>query len=180
MPNHLTRLALVATLASLGLAACPTVGPMPMDAGSGDADPSAQVVEIGTRGDGATFTPWTNEEIIPLVWGTQGGVMVTPAVAIDGALVSATDPALVVQLSNYDADTGEALASFPGYGPVSAIFARLDARLVNGPIFDQLDWTDIGGRRIRIRAHVQGMGVDADGEVVIQLGGAGAMPPLPG
>lgn len=174
-------LALFAALAALGLAACPSAAaPSALDAGGGDANEPGALVEIGTRGDGATFTPWTDEEIIPLVWGAQGGVMVTPAVAIDGALVSAIDPALVVSLSNYDADTGAQLTEFPGFGPVNAIFARLDARLVNGPIFDQLGWTDLSGQRVRIRAHVEGMGVIANGEVVIVLGSAGTMPPLPG
>ena len=172
------HLALLAAAASVGLAACPTV-PAPSDA-AGDASRSGSPLEIGTRGDGATFTAWSDGEIIPLVWGAQGGVMVTPTVAIDGALVSAIDPTLVIELRNYDADTGERLVDFAGYGPLTAIFARLDGRLVNGPIFDQLGWTDMPGRHIRIQAHVDGMGVEANGEVVIELGAAGTMPPLPG
>jgi hypothetical protein len=174
------RLSLLPALACVALAACMGVTAPPIDGGDQDTGPHGAVVEIGTRGDGATFIPWTNEEIIPLVWGSQGGVMVTPAVAIDGALVSATDPSLVVQLWNYDAATGEAFAGFGGYGPVISFFARLDARLVNGPIQDQLGWTDMAGQRVRLRAHVEGMGVDANGEVTIVLGSAGTMPITPG
>jgi hypothetical protein len=181
MPDRTAaRLSISCAIIALALVACSAAAPGTTDAASEDAITPEHLVEIGTRGDGAMFTPWSNEEIIPLVWGAQGGVMVTPAVAIDGALVPAVDPTLVVQLENYDATTGARLADFPGYGPVNAFFARLDARLVNGPIFDQLGWTDDSGRRVRIHAHVLGMGVDAHGEVTIVLGSAGAMPLTPG
>ena len=175
------HLVFVAALATLG--ACSTAT-TPVDASGGDAPAPGDGgpvgdIEIGLRGDGAVFTPWHDGDTIPLMWGPQGGVMVTPAVAIDGALVSGVDPTLEVQLENLDPATGMPLASFPGYGPVRAIFARLDRRLVNGPIFDQLGWTDMTGTHLRLRAHVRGTGLDLTGEVEIVLGSAGAMPPPP-
>ena len=165
---------LLLLLGALGCAAPAT----PVDAArsdGGDAASSGPIVEIGLRGDGAVFTPWTDGETVTLVWGSQGGVMVTPTVAIDGRLISATDPTLEIELSNIDPATGMQM-SFPGYGPVRSIFARLDQRLANGPILDQLGWTDMPGQRVILRAHVSGMGVDARGEVEIVLGSAGPAP----
>lgn len=135
------------------------------------------VVEIGTRASGAVFTPWHDGEMIPLVWGPQGGVMVTPAVAIDGTLVSATDPALDVEIANLTLPDRAPLAEFPRFGPVRALFARLDRRLVDGPIYDQLGWTEMPGRHVILRAHVSGMGVDVVGEVEIILASSGTVPP---
>lgn len=166
--------------ASLGLlvAACTHPGPVAEDASSPDAGDAAEhpLVEIGTRASGAVFTPWHDGDTIPLVWGPQGGVMVTPAVAIDGTLVSATDPALDVVISNLTVPARAPLADFPGYGPVHALFARLDTRLVNGPIYDQLGWTETPGIHLIVQAHVSGMGIDAWGEVEIVLASSGTTP----
>ena len=159
-------------LGCAGQSAAPVDAAMPDDAYDGGPPPG---VEIGLRADGAVFTPWHDGETVPLVWGLQGGVMVTPAVAIDGHLVSATDPTLEISITNIDPATGMPM-SFPGYGPVRGIFARLDQRLVNGPIQDQLGWTDMAGQHVRLRAHVGGMGLSLDGEVEVVLGSAGPGP----
>jgi hypothetical protein len=141
------------------------------------ADTGVPTVLIGTRGDGATFTPWHDGDSIPLVWGPQGGVMITPSVAIDGALVSGTDPGLDVTLQNLTVPDHTPLADFPGYGPVHALFARLDTLLVDGPIYDQLGWSDVSGQRILVRARVMGSGIDASGQVEILLAPTSTAPP---
>ncbi len=146
-----------------------------LDARPPDASTAAHV-EIGTRGSGATFTPWRDGATVPLVWGSQGGVMLTPAVAIDGALVAGDAPGLDVSLENLVAPDRTPLEGFPGYGPVHALFARLDTRLVDGPLYDQLGWSDMPGRRLILRARVVGDGVDAVGEIEVVLGSAGSGP----
>lgn len=138
-----------------------------VDASVPGADAWRPVVEIGTRETGAVFTPWHDGDAIPLVRGPQGGVMVTPAVAIDGVLVPGTDPSFDVVIQNLHEITRSPLAEFPGFGPVHAIFARIDTRLVNGPIFDQLGWIEEPGQQLVLRARVTGNGVDAVGEVHI-------------
>jgi hypothetical protein len=158
------------TAAVLVALACATPQP-PTDAALPDA--STARVEIGLRESGAVFTPWHDGDVIPLVWGPQGGVMITPSVAIDGTLVSDASPALDVALSNLVLPGLTPLDSFPGYGPVHALFARLDARLVNGPIFDQLGWTETPGLQLRLRAHVSGSGIDAVGSVDIVVAPSG-------
>jgi hypothetical protein len=140
----------------------PDTGPLP-DAGH-------PVVEIGTRASGAVFTPWHDGDAIEEQWGPQGGVMVTPAVAIDGMLIAEPSPALDVLIQNYTLPDRAPLGSFPILGPTRALFARLDTRLVDGPIFDQIGWSDMTGRRLLIRARVSGMGIDATGEVEIVVG----------
>lgn len=175
------RLPLAALLALALFPSCSTSGSASSDAGPRtDAprpDTGVPTVLIGTRGDGATFTPWQDGDSIPLVWGPQGGVMITPSVAIDGALVSGTDPGLDVTLQNLTVPDHTPLADFPGYGPVHALFARLDTLLVDGPIYDQLAWSDVSGRRLLIRARVMGSGIDATGQVEIVLAPTSSAPP---
>ena len=101
--------------------------------------------------------------------------MITPAVAIDGAFVSGSDPVLTVGLRNLDPATGQALTSFPGYGPVTAVFARLGTRVVNGPIYDQLGWTDMPGAHLTIEASVEiAPGRDGTARISVVLSGVGA------
>lgn len=148
--------------------------PSTTDAGATDA--GRPVVQIGTRESGAIFTPWHDGDAIPLVRGPQGGVMITPSVAIDGALVPGIDPSFDVVIQNLRASDRAPLADFPGFGPVHAIFARLDTLLVNGPIFDQLGWTEMPGQELIVRARVTGNGVDAAGEVRITTAPSGVAP----
>lgn len=177
---------LASALALLGVvllvaAACggPTPGAdasSPSDAAATDAA-TGPVVQIGTRESGAVFTPWHDGEVVPMVYGPQGGVMITPAVAIDGSLVSGTDPGLDVVLSNLVLPDRVPLGEFPGYGPVHSLFARLDTLLVNGPIFDQIGWTPPASHDLVVRARVMGPGLDAHGEVQIVLSLSSAPPP---
>lgn len=152
--------------------ACGTPTPSTYDAGP-PHDAGHVLVEIGTRESGAIFTPWHDGDTIPLVRGPQGGVMLTPSVAIDGALVSGTDPSFDVVISNLTPPERVPLGEFPGVGPLRAIFARLDARLVDGPIYDQTGWTETPGVPLIVRARVTGNGIDAFGEVQIVLGASG-------
>ena len=165
-----------ATILAALLVAC--TGPMaPSDAMQPSVEAGTPRVEIGTRESGARFTPWHDGDTIPLVWGSQGGVMITPAVAIDGSLISAVDPALIVTVTNLRAADHAPFIEFPGVGPLRALFARLDARLVDGPIFDQLGWSETPGLRMIVQARVTGMGVDAIGEVAIVIGPSGTTAP---
>lgn len=148
--------------------ACHT-DPVPIDVGP-RPDSGRAHVEIGTRESGAIFTPWHDGDAIAEQWGPQGGVMVTPAVAIDGSLISEASPGLDIVLSNYSLPDRAPLGSFPTLGPLRGLFARLDTRLVNGPLYDQIGWSDMTGQRLLIRARVTGMGIDATGEVEIVVG----------
>lgn len=161
--------------ALISLAGCAgPAGASTIDAAPPGHDAARPRVEIGTRESGAIFTPWHDGDAIPLVRGPQGGVMIVPAVAIDGALAPGVDPSFDVTLWNFTLPDRAPLGEFPGVGPLHALFARLDARLVDGPIFDQLGWNEMPGQRLLIRARVTGDGVDALGEVEIVTAPSGA------
>jgi hypothetical protein len=158
--------------------ACGPPGPVPSeDAATPTQDAARPTVEIGTRESGAMFTPWHDGDAIPEAWGPQGGVMITPAVAIDGRLVDGESPSLDVTIENFLLPDETPLPGFPTLGPLRAFFVRLDTRLVDGPLFDQLGWSDLTGTRVLVRAHVRGPGLDAVGEVRIVVGNA-LTPPM--
>lgn len=133
-------------------------------------------IEIGTFTNGDTFVPWHDGDVVPTVWGPQGGVMITPSVTLDGALVTGSYPALVVQLDNLVLPALTPVDGFGTYGPTMTLFARVGPRVIGGPIYDQLAWSPVSGP-LRVRAHVTGMGVDVMGQVDVVLGDAGSSPP---
>ncbi len=146
--------------------ACTSASSAP-DAARGDGEVPA-VLEIGTYTNGDTFSPWHDGDTIAQVWGPQGGVMITPGVALDGAWVTGAYPTLVASLENLVLPSLTPLAEFPTYGPTTSVFARVGPRVIGGPIYDQLGWTPVTGP-LRVRAHVTGPGVDLFGVVDIVL-----------
>ena len=160
--------ALLAVAISLVALACQTAA-APLDAGPRPDTGPHPMVEIGAQ-EGGVFTRWNDGDVVAEQFGPQGGVMVTPSVAIDGALVSGDAPALDVVISNFTLPDRAPLGQFPILGPMRVPFARLGTHLVGGAFFDQIGWSDTSGRHLLVRARVTGMGIDATGEVEIVVG----------
>lgn len=129
----------------------------------GDAGQS--VVQIGALDASSSFVAWHDDDSIPLVRGPQGGVMLTPNLAIDGALVAGDAPMLQITLSNWTLPGPAPLPDFATLGPFSYPFTRIGSQLVSGQLYDQLSWTEAPGQTVILRVHVEGPGLDAVGEV---------------
>lgn len=157
-------------LVALALACTPAASTP--DAGPNDAN--RPFVEIGTR-EGDVFTAWHDGDTVPQVRGPQGGMMITPAVRLDGALASGDAPELTLLIQNFTLPGLTPFQDFAGYGPVAQPFDRVASSLEVGPIFDQLSWNDVTGLRMQVRARVTtSAGLDARGQVDVVLGSPGA------
>lgn len=155
-------------LALVVLVACGTATTSPArDASMAPTDAAQDgLVQIGEVG-GAIFTPWHDGSTVLIVHGPQGGVMVTPNVAIDGAAISGTDPMLTITLTNESFPGPVPLEGFTTVGPVTYPFTRIGSLFVSGQLYDQIGWVETPGQSLRIGAHVQGPGIDATTHVRI-------------
>lgn len=163
-----------AELADAAHDAAPLIDVPAVDAPVADAWPATDagqaIVQIGGLDASSSFVAWHDDQTIPLVHGPQGGVMVTPNIAIDGALVAGDSPMLELTLTNLAEPGLEPLPDFPGIGPVTYPFTRIGSQLVSGQLYDQLSWAEMPGQALLLRVHVTGPGLDAVGEVRIVTG----------
>lgn len=125
-------------------------------------------------GDGV-FTAYREGGEVALVWGFQGGTMVTPAISLDGTLASGDEPVLDVTLENIDARTQQPWAFAPRMTRLLT-FARRDGRLVSASLMNQLGINDLAGQPIRLRLTVESARGPLQTEVTVTLRSAGPAP----
>ena len=133
-------------------------------------------ITVGTRESDGGFTPYTNNGEVPLVWGFQGGTMITPSISIDGALGAGDEVPFDVSLENVDATTNQAWSNYSGFAQRTMTFSRVGDRLVSSPIQDQLAFDDLPGQRMKLRVTVVTPRGNLQHEVSFTLRSAGPRP----
>jgi hypothetical protein len=128
---------------------------------------------VGTRESDGTITPYTNNGEVPLVWGFQGGTMITPSISIDGALGTGDEVPFDVSVENFDAATNQPWPNYSGFSQRTMTFSRVGNRLVSAPIQDQLAFEDLPGARMKLRVTVATPRGNLQHEVSFTLRSAG-------
>lgn len=162
--NDALAFALVAVCATSGVAGCSN---SPIVDGS---------IIVGTRESDGTLTPYTNNGEVPLVWGFQGGTMITPSISIDGALATGDEAPFDVSVENVDATTNQRWPNYGGFTQRTMTFTRVGDRLVSYPIQDQLAFDDLPGVRMKLRVTVSTPRGNLQREVSFTLRSAGPRP----
>ena len=119
-------------------------------------EPSLSVV-VGGMVDGV-FTPWDDDAVVPWVWGSQGGVMVTPTLAVPASL-AADGSFLQVEIRNrvdpdYPEDAGEVEDFSEHVEPFQ--FLESDGVLRATGVPNQIGWESPAGVRLLLDVTVRG------------------------
>ena len=93
----MNRFALFVLVVACGLIAC---GPGPVDICTDPAPGPMRTAVIGTYVDGGDFVPYVNGGETPLVFGFQGGYMVTPAIRIPAEASDGPTPCFTIRVDN--------------------------------------------------------------------------------
>lgn len=153
-------------LCALASACAPAAAP------ANDAAPDARPADATAEplrfalDEGAGLVLIEDGDAVPLVWGLQGGVMITPSLVLPGRVTGDVE----VTLENVDPSTGLVRTDFPGYGPVAMPTSTRDGATVTAPIYDQLGWTALpDGAALELRARVLAAGRTHRGVVRVVL-----------
>jgi hypothetical protein len=127
-----------------------------------------EVAEIGTRDHG--FTPWQDGDVMELVFGSQGGVMILPSFCMPAPAAGGDQACVGLTLTN-DLDGADGGPSEgEGEGPFNRRFqfSRDGERLCGGPLYDMLGYSRSDfGDTARVSVDLCGAGVHAAGEVTV-------------
>jgi len=134
-----------------------------------DPDPSITPAETRTLTIGDESGPWTDGQEVPLVWGGQGGIMVTPVLRVDGAPMAGDEPLCVLVTLVNETDVEEAA---PGLERLRVLRAS-DGGWESEPIEDFLGFapSPFVGQELTIDVTVvdQASTFEATGAVTITL-----------
>lgn len=118
----------------------------------------------------ATGTAWTGGAEVVLVFGAQGGFMITPVVEIDGALADGDEPCLRVTLEHRDPGGTTVFDEFRSRETNERFVRTIDGDLATDPIFDQLRWTPLPrGTPVEVTVTVRGESFAARSVVTVAL-----------
>lgn len=127
-------------------------------------------LRIGDTVDGA-FEPWMDGQDVPMVWGFQGGVMITPVVALDPA-VARSEVCFDLTLDNAED------VEHPGHDGELSEFRRLEQQVllvdVGGQLLterlnDQLGWSTAHDVWIDLVATLRGRSFAARGRLRVRV-----------
>ena len=118
----------------------------------------------------ATGAVWTTGAEVALVFGAQGGFMVTPVIEIDGALADGDEPCLRVTLEHRDPGGTTVFDEFRSRETTEHFVRTIDGDLATGRIFDQLRWSPLpAGTPLEITVTVRGDSFAARSVVTVAL-----------
>lgn len=124
-------------------------------------------VEIG-QGEKDAFVPYGHDELVPLVWGGQGGLMLSSALRVTGTTVADDEEVLIQVLDTYTATTTKSFSSCRTLDPhEGAGFVDQLLHFVGFP-GDNPD-----GTTMTTTVSVQGNGFSGTGSIQIRLGTPG-------
>lgn len=154
-----------------GLFALACDGPPPgvaLDAGRTDvreSDATGERVRFAID-DGGTLAILDEGDRVDLVWGLQGGTMITPSLLVPTRVTGDAE----VTLENIDVGTGARLPDFPGYGPTRIPTSSRDGMTVTAPLYDQLGWAALAeGTQLDLYARVLAGGRVYEGVVRVAI-----------
>ncbi len=155
----------VAAAAALMLLGCgDDTGPLCQD-----PDPSVTPAETRTLTIGDESGPWTDGQEVPLIWGGQGGIMVTPVLRIEGDPAPGEDTLCVLVTLVNETDIEEAA---PGLERLRILEAG-DGGWVSEPLEDFLGFapSPFVGQELTLEVTVvdQDSTFEASGSVTITL-----------
>lgn len=155
----------VAAAAALMLLGCgDDTGPLCQE-----PDPSITPAETRTLTIGDSSGPWTDGQEVPLVWGGQGGIMITPVLRIEGGATPSDEPLCVLVTLVNETDVEEAA---PGLERLRVLDAR-DGGWESDPLEDFLGFapSPFIGQQLTIEVTVvdQDSTFEATGSVTVTL-----------
>lgn len=118
----------------------------------------------------AAGVAWTDGTPVELVFGAQGGFMITPAVEIDGALADGPTPCLRVSLEHRDPGGTTVFDEFRFRETNERFVRTIGGDLRTDPIFDQLRWAPLpSGTPVEVTVTVRGESFAAQSVVTVML-----------
>lgn len=160
------RLALAALF--VGLLGCPGPSDEPDPPYDGPPTPG---IELGALVDGVVV-PWQDGDVVPWVWGNQGGTMITPVVFIPADLVGDDTEVSVDLVNRPDPDAPESageLAEFPLWEFPYQQLSAVDGGFRTSELPDQIGWLDPGGVRLLLEAQVTGTSFASEVTVALEV-----------
>jgi hypothetical protein len=125
--------------------------------------PASLTVEIGEVGADGSFVAWTDDQMLPIVYGFQGGYMLTPRIRVSAPSLAGDTTCLRIEVQNLDVPVpgGTDGATFERQPDGSYLSYPLNDLLSNaplGPVTDMVmsavvrgpDFVAEGGVRLRV------------------------------
>lgn len=124
--------------------------------------------DLVVRDEGGTV--WSDGTEVELIFGPQGGYMVTPVLEIDGALADGENPCLRVAVENADPGGSPIFDDFRVLETNRDFYRTLDGDLATGPIFDQVRWAPVpSGTPLALTITIRGVDFAARRTVTVAL-----------